>query len=72
MVQVHQQLRRRYFDDGSAAGIEGNDNNGQIVLPTRIRRKQIRWKYKDNPDSPTVGDKITPKSINQPEFALLT
>ena len=34
----------RYFDDGSAAGIEGNDNNGQdsSTYLLEFGRKQIR------------------------------
>ena len=52
----------RYFDDGSAAGIEGNDNNGQDSSTYLLEFEGSKFEVRNTrtiPDSPTVGDKIT-------------
>ena len=52
----------RYFDDGSAIGIEGNDNDGQdssmYILEFEDSEFIVR-NIRTNPSSPAVGDKIT-------------
>jgi hypothetical protein len=52
----------RYFDDGSAAGIEGNDNDGQDSSTYTLEFEGSKFEVRNTrtiPDSPTVGDKIT-------------
>ena len=52
----------RYFDDGSAAGIQGNDNRGEdsstYLLEFEGSDFQVR-NTREIPDTPEVGDKIT-------------
>ena len=52
----------RYFDDGSATGIEGNDNDGQDSSTYTLEFEGSKFEVRNTrtiPDSPTVGDKIT-------------
>ena len=52
----------RYFEDGSAAGIEGNDNDGQDSSTYTLEFEGSKFEVRNTrtiPDSPTVGDKIT-------------
>ena len=52
----------RYFEDGSAVGIEGNDNDGQDSSSYVLEFEDSDFKVRNirtNPSSPTVGDKIT-------------
>lgn len=52
----------RYFDDGSAVGIEGNDNDGQDSSTYILEFEGSNFEVRNTrtiPDSPEVGDKIT-------------
>ena len=52
----------RYFEDGSAVGIEGNDNDGQDSSTYTLEFEGSKFEVRNTrtiPDSPTVGDKIT-------------
>ena len=52
----------RYFDDGSAVGIEGNDNDGQDSSTYILEFEGSKFEVRNTrtiPDSPEVGDKIT-------------
>ena len=52
----------RYFDDGSATGIEGNDNDGQDSSTYLLEFEGTKFEVRNTrtiPDSPSVGDKIT-------------
>ena len=52
----------RYFDDGSAVGIEGNDNDGQDSSTYLLEFEGSNFEVRNTrtiPDSPEVGDKIT-------------
>ena len=52
----------RYFDDGSAIGIEGNDNDGQDSSTYQLEFENSDFTVRNirtNPSSPAVGDKIT-------------
>ncbi|MEC7255168.1 MAG: hypothetical protein VXV76_01005 [Candidatus Thermoplasmatota archaeon] len=52
----------RYFDDGSAVGIQGNDNDGQDSSSYMLEFEGSKFEVRNTriiPDSPEVGDKIT-------------
>ena len=52
----------RYFDDGSATGIEGNDNDGQDSSTYLLEFEGTKFEVRNTrtiPDAPSVGDKIT-------------
>ena len=52
----------RYFDDGSAIGVEGNDNDGQDSSTYQLEFENSDFTVRNirtNPSSPAVGDKIT-------------
>ena len=52
----------RYFDDGSAVGIQGNDNEAKTALATCLSLKVVNFQVRNTriiPDTPEVGDKIT-------------
>ena len=52
----------RYFDDGSAVGIQGNDNDGQDSSSYMLEFEGSNFEVRNTrtiPDAPEVGDKIT-------------